>query len=131
VADFTLPVARRFQMWDFSKSHSMLLLRSTLEEKFPTRIDLLFTNVLAFQLGTVLDVLSVTATPANEAAAPLFLGAWPRITGAVTLKNQWLYTIGGAEGDAYVVAGFFSHNEDQGSWDDPSPLDIQPPHPAA
>ena len=59
--------ARKFQLWTYAVSHAQMLLRSNQSESSRTRIDLLFKNVHAVNLATVLDGVCMTEMEAEAA----------------------------------------------------------------
>ena len=58
--------SRRFQMWAYTVGHGQLLLRSPKATDLPTRIDVLFKNVAAVCLPTILDGLIVSEPTEGE-----------------------------------------------------------------
>jgi hypothetical protein len=54
-----------FQWWSYTVSHGQLLLRSPKSADRPTQIDILFKNVSAVELRTVMEGLEVIETDAR------------------------------------------------------------------
>lgn len=105
---------RVFQVWGYTAGMGRLLLRSTKSETFPTRVDVLFQNVKAMSLPTMLEGLVVAA--AGEAAAARFT----RETGLLVDENATLFELATARGIGYVVAGVVVAEEDHGEYFEPS-----------
>lgn len=89
---------RRFQVWKYTVSHSMLLIRSTRDEANSTRIDVLFKPVGRLDLPTSFDGLVI------ERAAP------------------GRYAVSGPGWSGYVEADTVAVAEDEGEYFDPSPF---------
>lgn len=106
---------RRFQLWDYTVGMARLLLRSTKNETFTTRIDVLFQNVKAMQLPTSLDGLVVTE--ADDELAKRIASE----TGILREESHF-FAIETARGVGYVVAGVMVSREDEGEYFDPSEL---------
>lgn len=104
---------RFFRFWYYSVSHSDLLLRSTKNEKFLTRIDVFFKAVKAIRLPTNLEGLVVRQVQGSEADAVI------RDSG-VEGKDSKVYLLEGTGYSGYVVAGIVAINEDEGDWYDNS-----------
>jgi hypothetical protein len=103
---------RVFQVWAYTIGLGRLLLRSTKNESFGTRVDVLFQNVKAMKLPTVLDGLVVTIAVA---------GAASEITDATGLlpdDETVFFALDSSTGRGYVVA----EAEDEGEYFEPSEL---------
>ena len=88
---------RHFQMWKYTVSHAMLLLRSVKDDDQQTRIDVLFLGVSHVQLPTSFDGLRIE-----------------RVGDAFSLSGSgWQGT---------VVALNMVHAEDVGEYFEPSPF---------
>ena len=106
---------RRFQVWHFEVSHSVLLLRSTLTKEHPTRIDIMFRAVGEMRLRRGLDDLSVDLLDRND----------PRLTELGVTPAPWQHVFAVSAKDfphGYVVAGSMFTAEDDLYYDDPSIL---------
>jgi len=100
---------RTFQLWLYTVSHGQMLLRSTKTATEKTRVDLLFKDVHAINLISLLHGLRVTLS-GPEAALDL-----PR--------GQKFYAISNSRFQGHVIAGSFSHREDEREFHEPSPFD--------
>ena len=89
---------RRFQVWKYTVSHSMLLLRSTKTDQHPTRIDVLFKPVKRLDIPTVFDGLTVERS------------------------GEDLFTLSGAGWSGTVEAVTMALAEDEGEYFDESPF---------
>jgi hypothetical protein len=107
---------RVFQVWAYTVGMGRLLLRSTKNETFATRVDVLFQNVKAMKLPTVLDGLVVTVAVA---------GAVSEITDATGLlpdDQTVFFALDSSTGRGYVVAGVVAAAEDESEYFEPSEL---------
>jgi hypothetical protein len=110
---------RRFELWEYSVSFSRLLLRSPRSETQPTRVDILFQNVVALGVTVIFDGLVVReATPRERA----------RVVHKTGLRetSARVYLLEGTSANAYVVAGTVAAGEDRGEYFDASPLWVSP-----
>jgi hypothetical protein len=107
---------RIFQVWAYTVSHGQLLLRSTKTETFPTRVEVLFKDVKALQLPTLLDGLVVTEADAESAQR---IEAHTGLTGR---EGAIVYGIRTSRGVGHVVAGALFTDEDFGEHFEPSSL---------
>lgn len=103
---------REFQVWQYSVSHSTLLLRSIDVEGFETRIDVLFASVELMHLRPVFARLDITE--ASEAERGRILG---NSDSEMRLPGK-LYVIN--EGEGYVLARQCAWHEDLGDHHAPS-----------
>ena len=90
---------RKFQLWGYTVSMGQLLLRSPKAEGQPTRVDVLFQGVVAIDLPTTLNGLTVEATTADA----------PRGSRVFSLR-----TADGVVG--FVTAGVVVETEDEGDY---------------
>jgi len=88
---------RRFQMWKYTVSHKMLLLRSVKGDDHPTRIDVLFVGVSHVVLPTAFDGLRIERSGDD-------------------------FRLAGSDWEGSVVALNMAHEEDNGEYFDPSPF---------
>ncbi|WP_157868473.1 hypothetical protein [Streptomyces caatingaensis] len=102
---------RKFQVWQYSVSHSVLLLRSFHPQKYTTRIDVAFPAVTLMHLQPSYETLSVRQ--ATEEERLRILGATAE---KITHGNLFLLN----EGEGYVHAADFSWHEDSGDHHTPS-----------
>lgn len=109
---------RTFQLWAYTVGMARLLLRSTKNETFPTRIDVVFQNVTALQLPTSLDGLVVTDAD-DELARRI-----ESDTGILREESHF-FAIETARGVGYIVAGVMVSGEDEGEYFDPSEVWLQ------
>ena len=105
---------RMFQVWGYTVSHRQLLLRSTKSETLSTRVDVLFKNVKAMCLPTLMDGLVIELADGPETE---------RITletGFVANDETTFFSLATAHGGSYVVAGAVFADEDSGEYFEPS-----------
>src|SRR5262245_33444049 len=103
----TLPLIlqRRFQLWSYGVSHSVLLLRSNTSSDATSRIDLMFRSVTALKIRHCYDWLRIgVALPQDIGDDQLQLG---------DVSDRFLFTVGASADDlGYVVAGSLFLSED-------------------
>lgn len=99
--------AREFKVWHYSVSYSRLLLRS-LRDSSPSRVDVLFSNVIFLHLPTNFPSLRIDLVEGRS-----FGG----IEIPETVKGNW-YSING--GESYVFATHCQWHEDDGNFKTPS-----------
>jgi hypothetical protein len=107
---------RIFQLWAYTVGMGRLLLRSTKSETFPTRVEVLFQNVKAIQLPTVLEGLVITD------ADPELTKEIEAETGLTCDGGVRLFSLRTSHGVGYVVAGVMVSDEDEGEYFEPSKL---------
>ena len=107
---------RVFQLWAYTVGMGRMLLRSTKGEALATRVDVLFQNVKAVKLPTLVEGLVVTA--GGAAAAREISDA----TGLLPDEETKFFTIESSSGRGYVVAGVVAVSEDEGEYFEPSKL---------
>lgn len=101
---------RVFQVWAYTVGMGRLLLRSTKSETFPTRVDVLFQNVKAMSLPTLVDGLAVTiADRASEERITAETGFLPD-------EDTTFFQLNTSRGVGYVVAGVVALDEDEGEY---------------
>ena len=107
---------RIFQLWAYTVNMGRLLLRSTKSETFPTRVEVLFQNVKAIRLPTVLEGLVV-------AEADLELARQMEAeTGLTRDEGTRFFSLRTLHGVGYVVAGVVISAEDENEYFEPSRL---------
>jgi len=111
---------RIFQMWSFTVGMSRLLLRSPRTSTKDTRIDVLFQNVKALKLPTLLAGLSVRSATTEE------LRSIENEIGVLEDRQTRVFVVEGTDYEGYVVASVMAAHEDQGSYQDPSALVGEP-----
>ena len=107
-------------MWEYTVGHGQLLLRSPKNEELRTRIDVLFKNVGAIELPTVLDGLTV-----SEATE----GDWSAIGPRVDQRyrtGRTLFVVRGSSFLGYVLAGFVNWHEDEAEYYEASQILTRP-----
>jgi len=103
---------RYFKVWAFSTSHTRLLLRSTKEDGWPTRIDLYFGGVSRMLLRPYYSGLRAgPADPAELAAYRERYGEIPDRSTLFMLEPDLA---------SFVVSGVMQSYEDEGGFLDPS-----------
>ncbi|WP_146075065.1 hypothetical protein [Streptomyces sp. Ru73] len=102
---------RKFQVWQYSVSHSTLLLRSVHPQLYETRIDILFPAVSFMQLRPSYDTLTISEADESETEELLPSGVNASEPGNLYVINH---------GQGYVMAPKCSWFEDQGDHRAPS-----------
>lgn len=113
----TLPFDRSdrvFQLWAYTVGMSRLLLRSTKSDQFGSRIDVVFQNVKAIQLLSVLH--GIVIARADDAEAERIT----RETGLLPDVDREFFSVYGSNYVGYVVAGVVVACEDAGEYFEPS-----------
>jgi len=105
---------RTFQVWSYTVSMGRLLLRSTKNNEFETRVDVVFQNVQALQLPTLLPGLLV------EEAGPLQISRISTETGFSSDADRIFFLLKGSGFAGYVVASVMDTCEDSGEYYEPS-----------
>lgn len=95
--------SRAFRLWDYSVSHSSLLIRSPKDSANPTNVDLVFVGVEYVRLPVTLGRFSVSTASASDVAREL--GKSPSHGSAKGYRLQ----IG--ERDGFIIAAGFSVSE--------------------
>lgn len=108
--------ARVFQVWAYTVGMGRLLLRSPKSKECRTRVDVLFQNVRALKLGTLLPGLMVSAADSEHQRR---IGAE---SGLLPGDGMQFFIVRGASHEGYVVAGTCVTSEDEGEYFDPSEL---------
>jgi hypothetical protein len=106
--------ARMFQVWLYTVSHAQLLLRSTKDGERGTRIDILFKDVQAVQLPTILRGLHMVVMSGQEAVEK------SKAMGVELRGNHSVFALRGSNYAGFVIAGGAFVHEDEGSHSDPS-----------
>ena len=107
---------RVFQLWAYTVAMGRMLLRSTKGDALATRVDVLFQNVKALKLPTLVEGLVVTAG-AGAAAREI-----SDATGLLPDEETKFFIIDSSSGRGYVVAGVVAVTEDEGEYFEPSKL---------
>ena len=100
---------RMFQVWAYTVSHGQLLLRSTKTDKIPTRVDILFKDMVALKLPSAFEELEIIESTAEHVG--LHQDA---------IKGRTVWSLRGPGFDGFVVAGAMAVHEDDGEYDAPS-----------
>ncbi len=90
---------RRYKVWEYTVSHSQLLLRSPREDGYPTRIDVLFKGVSFLQLPVWFDIESIDEISPAEVRS---IGGEDALK-ALTHERKG-FVLRSPSGDALVVA---------------------------
>jgi hypothetical protein len=98
-----------------------LLLRSVKTASFSSRIDILFQNVQALKLPTVLHGLTVSS-PGPEEIERISME-----TGLLPDEGRVFFLLRGSHYDGYIVAGVMAVCADSGEYFEPSELWQEPP----
>jgi hypothetical protein len=107
---------RVFQLWAYTVGMGRLLLRSTKSATLATRVDVLFQNVKALKLPTLVEGLVVTVG-ADETAREI-----ADATGLLPDEETQFFAIDSSTGRGYVVAGVIAVTEDEGEYFEPSKI---------
>lgn len=102
---------REFQVWQYSVSHSVLLLRSADSDRYGSRVDVLFPAVELMKLRPTYDSLRIDIATAEDQAR-IFGEAPP------SFSHGSLFLLNGGEG--YVWAADCQWHEDDGDYRTPS-----------
>lgn len=105
---------RIFQLWAFRVGMGRLLLRSTKNEQFNIRVDVLFQNVQALQVPAVL--MGLVVSDADDATTDRIT----RSTGLLAGDDCRFFALTGSGYAGYVVAGTVVGSEDCGEYYEPS-----------
>ena len=112
--------SRLFQMWSYTVGHGQLILRSPKAVGFPTRIDVLFKNVAAMHLPTIMDGLAVSeATEAETQELPVQVDR-------SRLEERKVFIVRTANFTGHVIAGVVASHEDEREYHEPSHFSFQP-----
>ena len=107
---------RTFQLWRYVVGHGQLLLRSNPTSGQGTRVEVLFKDVRAIKLPTLIDGLVVREPSEREAMVI------SEETGELESHDCKFFVVDAGQVHGYVVAGFMTTNEDDGNYADPSAL---------
>ena len=110
---------RTFQVWLYTVSHSILLLRSVKDERFSTRIDVLFKPVRFMSVPATLTGIDVRVVDRADLHGPEHAS----LVGACGPKDE-VFALSGQTGGAWVVGGVMAFHEDEGAYSDPSHFDV-------
>lgn len=111
-----IDLRRMVQVWSYTVGHSRLLLRATKDRGHPTRVDILFKNVAAMSLPSVMRQLVV------RQASPL---EQEEILSTIEVdhsEDRRYFILEGPGFAGWVVAGVMVTVEDEGEYYEPSPL---------
>jgi hypothetical protein len=112
--------ARRFQLWAYTVGHGQLLLRSPKSAGLSTRVDVLFKNVAAIHLPTILDGLAVSEATEGQ-KSELRVQVDP-----LRLEGRRVFVVRGTNFMGYVVAGVVASHEDEREYHEPSHFSLAP-----
>lgn len=113
---FPVRFDRRFQLWSYSVSHSVLLLRSNKDSDHPTRIDLMFRSVVETRLRHRVPDLSVDVISDD--------GAKLRELGIEDRGDRHVFLISSRDfPNGYIVSGSMYFSEDYLLDGEPSTID--------
>ena len=99
-----------FQWWSYTASHGQLLLRSTKSAERPTQVDVLFKNVSAVNLRTVMQDLELVETDTDP----------ENLVRAETPVRFFVVRSRGHQG--FIVAGAVVRDEGDHEYYEQSPL---------
>ena len=112
---------RKFLIWEYTVSHSQLLLRSPREGGYPTRIDVVFKNVDFLSVGTTAVLDRIEEVERAEIERLGGQAAMIALTG-----GQRGYRLSGPSTDGLVLSGAFAIHEDELESHEPSSLPVWP-----
>ena len=95
---------REFQVWDYSASHRLLLLMSTMEMGYKSRVCILFAETREIRAPTTLEIEEIRFDPLSAAA--------PRIFQLLARRRQYS-----------IEAASMFVDEDDGRYDSPTIFD--------
>nr|WP_299913055.1 hypothetical protein [Sphingomonas bacterium] len=107
---------RRFSILSYADGHGLLLLRSAKSQAFPTRIDILITDVRAMELRSIFVGLRITVV--GEEYLADFTSA-PR---EIIEPGHVTYAVQGTDWRGYILGGAMYSVEDEGESTAPSAL---------
>lgn len=105
---------RIFEVWRYTVSHRQLLLRSNKENSSPTRLEILFKDVVFMAIPSVMKGVTITECGAVDDELPAGMAAF-RVS-----KPWYRIETDGAVG--YIAAGAVVTNEDNFGYEEPSSL---------
>lgn len=111
VADFP----RHFQVWRYTVSHKLLLLRSNRRNESDTRVDVLFTVVHAMCLPTMFHGLWIMKLTQEEAEV-----LFPNVVSSVNMLKESVFALHGENYSGYVVAQDVHWREEEKDYSEPS-----------
>lgn len=119
MGNLAMPIAftRRFQLWSYSVSHSVLLLRSNIRPGIDSRVDLMFRAVTAMKLRNRYEDLEIDVVPLAQICE-----ADQELIG--DLRGRFIFRMREAQGHpGFVVAGSMYLSEDSLSDSDPNSIE--------
>ena len=105
---------RTFQVWLYTVGMHRLILRSTKDERNPTRIDVLLQGVTYLKLPTLLVGLSIRRASSSEQTSI------ERSDGVVLGQHGRVYVVQGQNYTGHVVGMVMAVHEDTLEYSDPS-----------
>jgi hypothetical protein len=104
------------QMWSHTVGHSQLLLRATKDRDHPTRVDILFKNVAAMSVPTLMRELRV------RQASPIEREEILSTADVDHPEDRRCFVLEGPGFAGWVVAGVMVAVENDGEYHEPSSL---------
>lgn len=104
---------RSFQVWLYTVSHKVILLRSVKSAQHPSRIDVCLFNVSVINLSSVIVDLHVRELTPVEASG--IIPSHVRLA-----QDQRVFSFNGENCQGFVVAGTVAWHEDELEYDDQS-----------
>lgn len=105
---------RIFQVWRYSVSHGLLLLRSDMQGEFQTRIDIIFSDVQWIKIPTSLQGIKMTQASRGK------LRRVARECGLEVKKWHNGYLLSGPDYEGHIIASSFDMDE---GWHEEGELD--------
>ena len=118
MSNVAMPIVlqRRFQLWSYTVSHSVLVLRSNMGPEAPSRIDVMFRSVTTMRIQHRYDGLTIDLMPPGDADAE-----WNSLGDAA---NRYVFALKSTTGaTGYVVAGSMYLSEDDLGDGEPSTIE--------
>jgi hypothetical protein len=105
-----------FAIWSYTIGHGSLLLRRTKSGSHPTRVDVLLKDVSWVCMPTTFIDLQLRQLDAEEGRKLLTK------SGGSHEAHRKVFMLSGKDWSGYVQAGAVAVHEDDGEYNDPSPL---------
>ena len=110
--------ARHFTLFSYKGKRGELLLRSRKSSEFPTRLDVLITDVSALEIRCWSDGLTIEETDIQNIQGK---GSRPQ----EIAEGRRAFSVTGTAWSGFIVGGAVYTHEDDRHWTDPSVWDIE------
>ena len=105
-----------FAIWSYTIGHGRLLLRRTKSSEYPSRVDILLKDVGWISMPTAFTDVVIREARLGEMEGVLVAAGSPRESG------RKMFALSGSGWQGFVLAAVVTWHEDQGEYNDPSPL---------